>query len=59
MFMHSRVCSRGRRARRAQEAATHIATAVSARGYKIIVARQKPIPDLERKFFRLQANRSG
>jgi hypothetical protein len=34
----------------AQEAATHMTTAVSARGYKIIAARQKLIPGPDRKF---------
>jgi len=34
-------------------------TAVSARGYKIIAARQKPIPDPDRKSFPPQSNRSG
>jgi hypothetical protein len=43
----------------AQEAATHMTTAVSARGYKIIAARQKPIRDPARKFFPPQSNRSG
>jgi len=43
----------------AQEGATHMTTAVSARGYKIIAARQKPIPDLDRKFFPPRAIRSG
>ena len=34
-------------------------TAVSARGYKIIAVRQKPIPDPDRKLFPPQSNRSG
>ena len=44
---------------RAQEAATYFFTAVSARGYNIIAARRKRTPGHNRKFFRLQSNRTG